>query len=83
VRALRLFLPQQRGAILTGLRPRGKIRSRACTRSDKRSAVAYLDGIARRLVLCPPDFTKDRVASVIEQAEVEAIAGDDLVQESA
>jgi hypothetical protein len=47
------------------------------------SAVAYLDGIARRLVLCPPDFTKERVASVIEQAEVEAIAGDDLVEELA
>jgi hypothetical protein len=44
--------------------------------------VAYLDGIARRLVLCPPDFTKSGLP-VIEQAEVEAIAGDDLVQESA
>jgi acyl-coenzyme A synthetase/AMP-(fatty) acid ligase len=53
------------------------------TRDQLTSAVALLDldGIVRRLVLCPPDFTKERLASAIEQAEVEAIVGDDLVQE--
>ena len=44
-------------------------------------ALRDLDGVVSRLVLCPPDFTKERLASAIEQAEVEAIVGDDLVQE--
>jgi len=44
-------------------------------------ALRDLDGVVSRLVLCPPDFTKERLAPAIEQAEVEAIVGDDLVQE--
>ena len=35
-------------------------------------ALIELDGIASRLVVCPPDFTPYLLASVIEQADVDA-----------
>jgi acyl-coenzyme A synthetase/AMP-(fatty) acid ligase len=43
---------------------------------DAALALIELDGVASRLVVCPPDFTPDRLASVIEQAEVDILVGD-------
>lgn len=39
-------------------------------------ALIELDGLAARLVICPPDFSPGRLASVISQAEVDAIVSD-------
>ena len=39
-------------------------------------ALIELDGLAARLVICPPDFSRERLASVIAQADVEAIVSD-------
>ncbi len=39
-------------------------------------ALIELDGLAARLVICPPDFSPRRLASVIAQAEVDAIVSD-------
>jgi acyl-coenzyme A synthetase/AMP-(fatty) acid ligase len=39
-------------------------------------ALIELDGLAARLVICPPDFSPRRLASVISQAEVDAIVTD-------
>jgi acyl-coenzyme A synthetase/AMP-(fatty) acid ligase len=39
-------------------------------------ALIELDGLAARLVICPPDFSPERLASVIEQAQVDAIICD-------
>jgi acyl-coenzyme A synthetase/AMP-(fatty) acid ligase len=44
-------------------------------------ALIELDGVASRLVVCPPDFTPKRWESVIEQAEIEAIICDEQTQE--
>src|SRR5262249_51712839 len=44
-------------------------------------ALIELDGVASRLVVCPPDFTSQRLESVIEQAKVEAIVCDEQTQE--
>ncbi len=40
-------------------------------------AMIELDGFAARLVICPPDFSPERLASVIEQARVDAIVCED------
>jgi acyl-coenzyme A synthetase/AMP-(fatty) acid ligase len=40
-------------------------------------AMVELDGVARRLVLCPPDLAPEHLPSVIRDAEVEAWVGDD------
>jgi acyl-coenzyme A synthetase/AMP-(fatty) acid ligase len=40
-------------------------------------ALIELDGVASRLVVCPRDFTPDRLASVIEQSGVDVIIGDE------
>src|SRR5438477_7036947 len=40
-------------------------------------ALIELDGIARRLVLCPPDLPAEHVRGVMETAEVDAIVNDD------
>ena len=40
-------------------------------------AMLELDGVASRIVVCPPDFTPERLASAIAQAEVDAIVTDD------
>jgi acyl-coenzyme A synthetase/AMP-(fatty) acid ligase len=45
-------------------------------------ALIELDGVASRLVVCPRDFTPDRLASVIEQAGVDVIVGDEEAQDS-
>src|SRR5262245_55686717 len=44
-------------------------------------ALIELDGIASRLVVCQPDFPSQRLESVIEQAEIEAIVCDEQTQE--
>jgi acyl-coenzyme A synthetase/AMP-(fatty) acid ligase len=44
-------------------------------------ALIELDGVASRLVVCPPDFTPYRLESVIEQAEIKAIICDEQTQE--
>jgi acyl-coenzyme A synthetase/AMP-(fatty) acid ligase len=36
-----------------------------------------LDGVAKRIVIAPPDFTTERLASAIEQAQVDVIVCDD------
>lgn len=44
-------------------------------------ALIELDGVASRLVVCPPDFTPQRLESVIEQAEIEAIVCDEQTRD--
>lgn len=44
----------------------------ACAR-----AMIELDGLASRLVICPPDFDADKIVSAVRQAQVEAIVADD------
>ena len=39
-------------------------------------ALIELDGFASRIVICPPDFTVDQLASVIASAKVDAILCD-------
>jgi acyl-coenzyme A synthetase/AMP-(fatty) acid ligase len=39
-------------------------------------ALIELDGIARRIVLCPPDLPQEHLASVIATAEVDVVVGD-------
>ena len=39
-------------------------------------ALLALDGVARRLVLCPPDLHPDHLAAVIAEAEVEMVVSD-------
>jgi acyl-coenzyme A synthetase/AMP-(fatty) acid ligase len=45
------------------------------------SALIELDGIARRIVLCPPDLPLDHLPLVIETAEVDAIVSDRRILE--
>src|SRR5204862_7045038 len=35
-----------------------------------------LDGVARRLIICPPDLPSEHLSSVIERAGVDAIVSD-------
>ncbi len=68
------------GTILSGHRHELNGRSVLVTlKAQLETAVALieLDGVASRLVVCPPDFTPDYLASVIEQAEVDVIVGDE------
>ncbi len=39
-------------------------------------ALIELDGVAARLAICPPDFTPQRLASVLDQADCDAILCD-------
>jgi acyl-coenzyme A synthetase/AMP-(fatty) acid ligase len=39
-------------------------------------ALIELDGLAARLLICPPDFSPRRLASVVAQAQVDAIVSD-------
>ena len=41
-------------------------------------ALIELDGIARRLILCPADLPRDLLPSVIATAEVDAIVSDEV-----
>src|SRR6202035_6008258 len=38
--------------------------------------IAEIDGVARRLLLCPPDLNPDHIQSLIEDAEIDAIVTD-------
>jgi acyl-coenzyme A synthetase/AMP-(fatty) acid ligase len=44
---------------------------------DAALAMLELDGVASRMVITPPDFSGDRLASAIDQAQVEAVICDD------
>ena len=44
------------------------------------SALIELDGLARRLVICPPDFSIQHLPFVMEAAEVDAIVSDRPMQ---
>lgn len=44
---------------------------------DAALAMLELDGLVARMVIAPPDFTRERLASVIAQAQVEAVICDD------
>jgi acyl-coenzyme A synthetase/AMP-(fatty) acid ligase len=39
-------------------------------------AIMELDGIARRMLLCPPDLAADHLSSLIEDAEIDAVVTD-------
>jgi acyl-coenzyme A synthetase/AMP-(fatty) acid ligase len=40
-------------------------------------AMTELDGVARRMLLCPPDLNPDHVQALIEDADIDAIVTDD------
>src|SRR6516165_5505835 len=40
-------------------------------------AMIELDGIARRMLLCPPDLNPDHIQALIDDAEIDAIVTDD------
>jgi non-ribosomal peptide synthetase component F len=40
-------------------------------------AMTELDGLARRLLVCPPDISPDRVRTMIEDAEIDAVVTDE------
>jgi acyl-coenzyme A synthetase/AMP-(fatty) acid ligase len=46
------------------------------TQISSARAMLELDGLAARVVICPPDFTPERLDSVIEQAGIDAIVSD-------
>jgi acyl-coenzyme A synthetase/AMP-(fatty) acid ligase len=45
-------------------------------------AIIEMDGVARRMILCPPDLAAEHVPSVIAKAEVDAIVTDAPVEQS-
>jgi len=53
------------------------------TRDQLTAAIALieLDGLARRLVLCPPDLSREYLSHVVTNAEIDAIVTDDDVNE--
>jgi acyl-coenzyme A synthetase/AMP-(fatty) acid ligase len=40
-------------------------------------AMTELDGVARRMLLCPPDLNPDHIKSLIEDAEIDAVVTDE------
>src|ERR1700729_1983790 len=44
------------------------------------AALIELDGVARRMVLCPPDVLEEDLASIVESAEVDAIVSDRIIK---
>src|SRR6202012_1270754 len=40
-------------------------------------AMIELDGIARRMLLCPPDLNSDHIQALIDDAEIDAIVTDE------
>jgi acyl-coenzyme A synthetase/AMP-(fatty) acid ligase len=73
-----------RGTILSGHRHELNGKSVLVTvkaQLDAALALIELDGVASRLVVCPSDFTPDRLASIIAQAEVDIIVGDEGAQD--
>jgi acyl-coenzyme A synthetase/AMP-(fatty) acid ligase len=45
------------------------------------AALVELDGIAGRLVLCPPDLPAEHIASVLDRAQIDAIVCDRMLPE--
>ena len=43
-------------------------------------AIMELDGVARRMLLCPPDLAADHLSSLIEDAEIDAVVTDSPTQ---
>ena len=43
-------------------------------------AMIELDGIARRMLLCPPDIDPDRIQALLADAEIDAIVTDQSLQ---
>jgi hypothetical protein len=39
-------------------------------------AMLEIDGIARRMLLCPPDLNADHLQAIIEDAEIDAVVTD-------
>src|SRR3984893_1285653 len=39
-------------------------------------AMTELDGVARRMLLCPPDLNPDHIQTLIEEAEIDAVVTD-------
>src|SRR5260370_15722263 len=39
-------------------------------------AMTEIDGVARRMLLCPPDFNADHIEALIEDTEIEAVVTD-------
>lgn len=73
-----------RGAIFSGRRrelERKSVLVAAASQLASALALVELDGVASRLVICPPDFTSEQLASAIAQAEVNAILCDDAARD--
>ena len=45
------------------------------------AALIELDGVARRMVLCPPDVLEEYLPSIVEFAEVDAIVSDRIIKD--
>jgi acyl-coenzyme A synthetase/AMP-(fatty) acid ligase len=45
------------------------------------AALIELDGVARRMVLCPPDVLEEYLPSIVESAEVDAIVSDRIIND--
>src|SRR6202171_963779 len=39
-------------------------------------AMTEIDGVARRMLLCPPDFNPDHIQTLIEEADIDAVVTD-------
>src|SRR6202163_3598824 len=39
-------------------------------------AMTEIDGVARRMLLCPPDLNADHIKTLIEEAEIDAVVTD-------
>jgi acyl-coenzyme A synthetase/AMP-(fatty) acid ligase len=46
-------------------------------------AMIELDGIARRIILCPPDLPADQIGAISQLASVDVVLGDEVVLEPA
>src|ERR1700678_3727223 len=44
------------------------------------AALIELDGVARRMVLCPPDLPAEHLPSILQSAEADAIVSDRIIQ---
>jgi acyl-coenzyme A synthetase/AMP-(fatty) acid ligase len=74
------------GSVLA--KPLGELRGRSVllsTRDQLPAALALieLDGIARRIVLCPPDIDAMHLPAVISTAEIDTVVGDAAAADSA
>jgi acyl-CoA synthetase (AMP-forming)/AMP-acid ligase II len=43
-------------------------------------AITEIDGVARRMLLCPPDFNADQTSTLIEDAGIDAVVTDDAAK---